>query len=382
MTPNFKDIINFKNLKILVLVVCVILGSSIQHITLPILVTYYESLYFILIVSSIEGCFNYFIFMINLHVINKKKFKFPQNMGTIILCGIINALMSLCFFFSANPMRTPPIIQSIFLGMAIIPTVVFRNILLNKKTTYNIKFIIPSLILLFVSVIVATIPLFLNYKNINAYSLGWILLYLVAIILLSLDNTMQEKYIVETDDNSIINKVTFAFFTSLFQFLTLLSCFWIEYIFGYSNNPFESFINSTQSLINNISNFLILEAFIYDCLFLYVASIFLNSYSTNYNMMLTNLTNQSVALFFSIFPYLNNGIKAPLYILMPSLALNIISVTLWIYGEDTNHSDNNLKINEINTIVNNNEANIIANNNLDNNNNEENVIANNNLYFI
>lgn len=98
--------------------------------------------------------------------------------------------------------------------------------------------------------------------------------------------------------------------------------------------------------------------------------------------MLTNLTNQSVALFFSIFPYLNNGIKAPLYILMPSLALNIISVTLWIYGEDTNHSDNNLKINEINTIVNNNEANIIANNNLDNNNNEENVIANNNLYFI
>jgi hypothetical protein len=76
-----------------------------------------------------------------------------------------------------------------------------------------------------------------------------------------------------------------------------------------------------------------LQLFIYDCLALYLFSIYLNSISTNYNMILTNLTNQSVAIFFAIFPHLNAGIHASIPITILSLAFNILSVVLWINAE-------------------------------------------------
>jgi len=50
-------------------------------------------------------------------------------------------------------------------------------------------------------------------------------------------------------------------------------------------------------------------------------------------MILTNITNQSVAIFFSVFPNLNNGLKHPIYFTIPSLLFNIISVALWVCGE-------------------------------------------------
>lgn len=81
--------------------------------------------------------------------------------------------------------------------------------------------------------------------------------------------------------------------------------------------------------------------FSYDCLLLYFLSILLNSISTNYNLILTNITNQSVALFFIIFPYLNKGIKSNIYVTLVTLFLNIVSVILWIKGETNVAKTNN-----------------------------------------
>jgi len=116
--------------------------------------------------------------------------------------------------------------------------------------------------------------------------------------------------------------------------MTLILLFWLEYIFGYSDSPLTTFLNSFKTFFTNFEQTFLLELFIYDCLLLYVLSIHLNAISTNYNMILTNLTNQSVAIFFVIFPSLNNGIKHPVWIIMISLFFNIVSVCLWIRGEE------------------------------------------------
>ena len=149
--------------------------------------------------------------------------------------------MTMCFIYSASVLRTPVVVQSIFLGLAIIPSVIFRKKILNKRIYYEKKFIIPSVILLFASVIISIIPL------INKMDFGgslWIIMYLMAIVLISFDSVMQEKYVTDTNDSSFLNKISFAFYSSVFQLITLIAFCWVELIFGYSNHPTEVFCAS------------------------------------------------------------------------------------------------------------------------------------------
>jgi hypothetical protein len=328
-TQLIKNLANKRNIIIFILILGVVICGSIEHISIPIVVTKYESLYFILFASSFHGTINFGIMLLIISLC-LNKFYVPKNILIILMCSLVNCLMSICFIYSANPKRTPIIIQSIFLGLAIFPTVMFRKILLRKTVIYNLWFIIPATFLLIVSIFIAVIPLFFEWDTVNY---NWIIVYLCAIILLSLDNIMQEKYIIDTKDSSIQNKLTLAFYSSFFQVILLLLFFWVDYVFGYTNKPIISFVNSVRSIFKSFENFIILELFILDCLALYIFSIVLNSYSTNFNMILTNLTNQSVAIFFSIFPNFNNGLRAPIYITIPGLLFNIFSVILWIKGE-------------------------------------------------
>jgi len=334
--------------KVILLICGVILTGSIEHISIPLMVTYFNSLYFIIMTSSLHGCLNFGFLLL---LLTKGQFRKPREIKTTLLAGSFNAIMSMCFIYSANPERTPVMIQSIFLGLAILPTVIFRKYIIHKIITYDRNYIIPSLSLLILSIILVMIPL-LNqqYDWSKSY---WILGYILAIILLSLDGTLQEKYIIDTNDNTLTNKISFAFYTSLCQVMTLIMMFWIEYIFGYTNTPFNAFFESAKIFVSNFWTFCILELFIIDCLVLYLLTVHLNSISTNYNMILTNLTNQSVAIFFIIFPQLNHGIQYPIFIVICSLILNIISVFLWMKGEKNKQipsmvSSNDISLEEFN----------------------------------
>jgi hypothetical protein len=86
-------------------------------------------------------------------------------------------------------------------------------------------------------------------------------------------------------------------------------------------------------MVTNRGVVIVLQVFIFLWFLLFVLALFLNEISTNYTMILTNVTNQSVALFFIIFPQFNNGIKYPLFITLSSLAASLISVLFWINAE-------------------------------------------------
>lgn len=193
-------------------------------------------------------------------------------------------------------------------------------------------------------------------------NIGWIAMYVAGIILFSLYNILQEKYIIHTKDTSFENKIRFAFYSGLFQIIVIGCSFWIDILFGYSNGIegfANSFIQSFFALFEHVTTMLLIQLFVFDCLALFVISIYLNEISTNYNMILTNLTNQSVALFFTIFPSFNTGIQYPIYVTALSMLCNILSVIFWIKCElnKSNDIDQSNDINQSNDIDQSNDTN-------------------------
>lgn len=319
-------------IKLPIFMILVIVTGSIEHICIPLLVTYYQSLLFITLMIALQGCLNFFILFL---IVTKGKIFIPKEKKSVIIAGILNAFMSMSFIYSANPERTPIIIQSIFLGLAVFPTVIFRKLLLNKQIKYERVFLIPSIICLFLSVFFSVLPVF----NASSGFSRWIGLYVMAIILLASDNVMQERYIYITNDNTFTNKIALAFYTSLVQIFVLIAMSWIEIPFGYNSDPFKIFYQSVITYFTSAKTTFLLQLFIYDCLFLYVASIYLNQISSNYNMILTNLTNQSVAIFFLIFPELNKGIEHTWGVTILSILFSLTGIILWIKSEKEVHEE-------------------------------------------
>jgi len=325
-----------ERLKLFLLILGVIVTASIEHITIPIFVTAYSSIYFILLMTTVQGTIFYAIGFGILRFIKDEQLpNVCDNLGLIIMAGVTNALMSMFLAYSANPIRTPVVIQSIFLGLAIIPSIVFTKFILKKNVEYNKVYASLSISLLLLSVTIACIPIFLN--NNNTFHVGWIVLYLFGVVFLSLANILQEKYIIMTN-HSLLNKFRFAAIVSFVQVVTIILCCWIDLFFGYYGTPagaFNAFVNSIDVFFSDPYMTFLIELFVIDILALFIFSIYLNAISTNYNMILTNLTNQSVALFFLFFPELNHGLKYPLSVTMLSLTFNISSIILWVKGEKT-----------------------------------------------
>lgn len=336
-----------ENIKVILLIIGVIVTASIEHITIPIFVTEYPSIYFILLMTSVQGTFFYIIGFLILKCKNAGDYNelppLSNNFLTIVFAGITNALMSMFLAYSANPIRTPVVVQSIFLGLAIIPSIIFTKAVLKKKVNYDYFYSSMSMIFLLSSIIVACIPIYLNTNHLYTNNMYWILLYLLGVIFLSLANILQEKYIIVTSNHTLINKFRFASIMSCIQIICLLMLCWMDIYFGYFGTPSEAlaaFVQSFLTFFSDAYKMFLIELFVLDILVLFIFSIYLNAISTNYNMILTNLTNQSVALFFLIFPHLNHGIKYPMSVTMLSLTFNISSIILWVRGEKRGDDNN------------------------------------------
>jgi hypothetical protein len=336
---------------VIVIIIFIIITASVEHVTIPILTTTFPSMYFIVTTSTIQGCINFGL--INLYL-NDWKIKKPkkEHIITIIKAGSFDALMSLSFIYSANPSRTPIIFQSILLGLTIIPSVLMTRYILKKQVEYKKKFIIPSILCLIISIIIAIVPM-ISASQLSSRSY-WIIGYIVAVFFLAISNIMQEKYAIDTNDSSLKNRMCLAFYTSLTQLIILICLCWIDQFLGYNTNSFAMYAESFFMFFSTFANWFTLELLIFDCLLLYFLTIWLNSMSTNYNMILTNLTNQSVAIFFSVFSSLNTGYKHPPYITIVCLLLNCLSVCLWVKGENNindTYIDINTDIDDINTAI-------------------------------
>lgn len=332
-----------QTLRILGLMFTIVVFGSASHISLPLVVAAYPSVLFVMITCSVEGLIIYGIFRVICGGLPLRELivsdftQFKKHYLTVIVIGISNAFMTILMMYSANPVRTPVVIQSVFLGLAVISSIIFSKLFLNKKVIYNYPLAIISIMFLLGSVAIAIVPLIMtpSLKQEN-FGIGWILMFMFGVFAYSLTNILQEKYIRDSADQTTNNKVFIAFYSSIFQFLTVMSLSWLDIFIGYkieNKTQFDLFIDGFNTMTSDIGAAVVLQVFILLWFLLFVLALFLNEISTNYTMILTNITNQSVALFFIIFPQFNHGIKYPLFITLSSLGTSLVSVLFWINAE-------------------------------------------------
>lgn len=304
-----------------------IITGSVQAVTILMAAIYFESLFFILLMTSLQFVI---FFGIAYLIIMKGKPELPDYKLIVILSGVFSALMSILKMYASNPARTPAVMQSILSGLSILPNVLMTKIILKKKVRYDKRFIIPSVILMLASIGISCIPIVSNW---DIMAILWISLYILGIVSTSIYSVMQEKYFMETSDVTIKNKITIMFYTRLVHLIVVILCFWLEWVIGYSGSPLTEFADSVVSFFTNGKYVGYLEGFILAYVCFYVFSVLLNSISSNYNMMATIAIGPVIAIFFTAFPDLNPGIKYPWYVVVPALICSVVSIILWVIGE-------------------------------------------------
>lgn len=303
-----------------------IVSGSIFNILLPMITLYFQSCYFITVINSTQLLV---LFLIALLISYRKNIMNIQSKRYIFLSGLIMSISNICVIFSANPTRTPVILQSILLGLIVIPSAIFTKIFLKKKVHYNIKFIIPSIILLIAGILLPFINTAVEW---GANNVAWIVLYTIGVVALSLTAVVNEKYYMTTN-KTINNVILLGTLSRLVQTLCLISFLWVEYILGYTNSPILSFKDSILTFVSDITSAMLFELLVISCFIYYLLTLKINATSSNIMLLLTTIINPIMAIFYTIFSKFNPGIHYPIYIIIISLLCNIIGVILWIKGE-------------------------------------------------
>ena len=270
------------------------------------------------------------ISFISMLVATKGKITIPKEKTTIFFCGLYNGLMTIFYPYSADPERTQPIMQAILAGLKIMPSVCGTKLILKKHNEYNLRYIIPSVLCLTVSVVLTVIPLKSHFNKSTAF---WIFIFLLGMLCAALYSIYQEKYIMDTNDNSNKNKLVLIFWSRLLQTFMIASCYWVEYLMGYEDDPAQAFRDSAKRFATNYHDALLLEAGIIAYLLMYIVATYLNAISTNYNMIANAGVQPVVILFFTIFNNLNTGIQYPWYISVLCAIFGLTSIMLWMKGE-------------------------------------------------
>jgi hypothetical protein len=259
----------------------------------------------------------------NLIVLLKQNVKY-----VMITSGIFMGLSSLFMIYSSNPVRTPIVLQLILNGLNIVPSFLLTKYYLKKKVEYNKTYCCWSIITLLLSIGIAIIPI----DDIGLDYIVWPIIFLLSQIFRVTGYILQEKYFMVTTDRSTRSKLYNMTYCRFVQFVATLLFFWLDIVMGYEST-FDPLVEDFKAVKNAGTDFILLELFVFTTIIFCIVSGYLNSISMKYSTIALTLVTPIVGAFFSIFPQLNNGKQYPLYITLPSLALNLLSSILWMKGE-------------------------------------------------
>lgn len=321
----------------------IVVTGAVQAIIIPLLAYRLTSLYFLLFAITLECTILLFIIgsLFNLKTLNPNGGK---KLWILLIAGGSSAMMSIGKVYASNPIRTPPVMQALLAELAIFPSVLFTKYILKKRVTYDFKLILPSIFFLIVSIVLPAIEMGSSNSVHNGWALLWISIYIVGVIFRGLAGIMQEKYFRDTDNFSVSNQFRVIMYNNLFQLLTLIPCFGLEFVIGYNNNHFTSILDSAKDLLT-LKPALLFHGFNIACVIFIGLCIYVNTISANYTMIVSIAINPSVAIFFTIFSSLNPGFDFSWWIVVPSLVASVLSIALWMKGEKQEEKEGYERIN-------------------------------------
>lgn len=319
-----------KSAKLVALIVACFFCGSIQHILLALLAAGFSSSYFVLASTSVMGTVLYSILACAYRI------RLPNRSEILDLCviGIVDAMMCFAFILSADPVDTSPIFQSIFLSLTVLINAGLSKCILVKEVAYKPWFLALSVVLLVASFLVSAYPMF-QLTYVPSWLSG---VYVLAIFLNSLSNVLQERYLRATD-GTLETKIGLACYTTTVQTIVVLAG---------SVVCLTGHCGTWSDIVAELPTYNtgLLVVFVIVCFVGFFFGTYLNEISSNYNMVLTTLTTQAVALFFLIVPSLNHGFQSPLVNTIVSIILSIGCVACWVYAEDCEEYETKMACNE------------------------------------
>lgn len=265
-----------------------------------------------------------------------------------ILQGLSNCLFGICYVYASPIERTPPVFFLTISNLSIIFSIPLTKIFIkSKKLKYCSVYPLLSLTCLFSAIILMLIAKILYETDVKIFN--WMNIFWIGIVILStffatLHNTLQEKYLIESnkdlnDFEIIFNYIYTGMWAMIYQLLFIILFWAIDIIpsFGFSN--ISTFItNISDSFLCYIGNGCSYENTLYGTLFVvgymmtYIGSAFLNAESSSFVMYLSTIQTPAVA---TIFLIVGVGVEStPIWAVVPSIILIVTGMILWKYWEN------------------------------------------------
>lgn len=302
------------------LIIGIIVTSSIQGILIPKIVSSFQSMYLLLLI--IAGIFAILLTIIH-GIFVRQPYK-PKYFEYVVYIAMFNTFESVAMIYSANPSRTPILIQTILVGIVILPTAFLTRYYLQKQVVYKQHLIIPSIIFLIASLVISSLPL---YSEWHWMSILWISLYAFGVVSISFYNIMQEKSMIVEDRHDATHKLSIITYAAVLKFLFIIPLFPVEWLF--LDDPLSSALSDIEVFK---TNWMIVIGFCVTYTVTCILAVNLNSLSTNMNMISSTMVNIIVMTYYSIFPPANS-VRYPLLIIIACMILNVHSIVFWHFGE-------------------------------------------------
>ncbi|KAL6052255.1 hypothetical protein QOT17_012276 [Balamuthia mandrillaris] len=349
------------------LTVGVVTGVATQTVSLPLWLKTFDAKsggpYFVLIFCS-------FVFAVGfgLHTGIWKLIGYGRNTPAfrtywwmLILNGVFNGLNGLLLVYASPENRTPPLLQPLLVNTGILWSMICTRIFIGKKDgalPYLRWEPILALVLVVSGIMLSLSPtihaVVEGKQKLMQHDGGlmWAFIFMLAVAPGAIANVVQEKFlktrarkVEETgeDRNRSYDMLVMLWWGSVFQFLTLAFCWWMDTIphYGFSETPKDVYIN----LGNSFKCFFGVSDGCEQCWWhgvIFIAGFFctyycaagLNESSANYNLIATTLGSPAAAFFWIIFPSLTNSEKTPLWSVLPALFLLMVGSFLWKWWEN------------------------------------------------
>lgn len=320
-----------KLLRELFCIILILLGGISQYYLLS---KGIKNSYSFLYISSLIQIIFFGGFLLYLKYIKKVYIRFNKYPLVYLSIGLLSTLYNIIYTYHNHK---NPLIDINISYSNIIITIGFTLLIIHSKKYINFinRYTSISFIILCISFAYSFLLLYLNVNSIYIKNIVWIILIIIGNLFNAMINILQEYYIeqlyydyhIVSDWKHIMNYITVLFYSSVFQFITIVVIFPIDFIpiFGNSTTIYHLLKN-----ITDFSQITIIIAMTICSITFSIGNIGLNINSAIFNSMINSLIIPITTIIYSQESY-------KLLYYMPIIVLNILSAILWKCWEFTDN---------------------------------------------
>lgn len=294
----------------------------VQALMMYYLVERFRSLFFLFFANSVQLCLIFGVIMV---LASNGNYYLPAEKRKLLRIGLFSSMMEVGLIYTADLSRITLIKKSVISNWGIILSVALTRYLVKKYNDYDRRYTYSSLGILKMATVVMVYLSFVEY--VNDY-IPWLVLYMTTTICNVLFNSYQEMYTADMDNNDFMTNVMVVFFTRMFQVMILPIFAGLEYLIGYSDGMFRE---SLDLYMTNWEDCFLLQMFILSSVVYYLCSIHLNNISSNFNTYSIVVVNPIMILIMAI---VYGAEFNQIWLSIPIIVMNVISIYLWIKGEN------------------------------------------------